>query len=74
MVVNEPVVTLRQSSLDQIPEAGETWYIKMPIAPLPGAEIKSWVFTPTRAPEHGTDIGFVRLYPQRIESTEAPVS
>ena len=74
MVVNEPVVTLRQSSLDRIPAAGETWFIKFPVAPTAGAEIKSWVFTPTRSTEHGTDIGFIRIYPQRIENTGEPVS
>lgn len=74
MVVNEPVATLRISSLIRVPAAGETWFIKFPVAPTAGAEVRSWVFTPTRSPEHGTDIGFIRIYPQRIESTEAPVS
>lgn len=74
MVVNEPVVTLRQSSLIRIPAAGENWFIKFPVDPTVDAEIKSWVFTPTRSPEHGTDIGFIRIYPQRIKNTGEPVS
>lgn len=74
MVINQPVVTLRKSSLIRVPQAGEKWFIKMPIEPLEDAEWENFVFTPTRAPEHGTDIGFIRIYPQRIESEVSPVS
>ena len=74
MIVNQPVVTLRMSSLDRVPADGETWYIKMPISPVEGAPMRSFVFTATRAAEHGTDIGFIRLYPQRVEQDEEPIS
>lgn len=74
MIVNQPVVTLRKSSLIRVPEAGEKWFIKMPIEPRVNAAWENFVFTPTRAPEHGTDIGFIRIYPQRIESEETPIS
>jgi len=74
MVVNQPVVTLRIASLIRVPEAGETWYIKMPTAPTADAEKRSFVFTPTRSPNHGTDIGFIRIYPQRIENEAGPIS
>lgn len=74
MIVNQPVVTLRISSLIQEPLAGETWYIKFPKSPRVGASMLSWVFTPTKAPEHGTDIGFIRIYPQRVDQDEAPIS
>jgi hypothetical protein len=74
IVVNNPVVSLRISSLDRVPQAGENWYIKMPISPIEGAEKVSFVFTPTRSPEHGTDIGFIRIYPQRIPTSGGPVS
>lgn len=70
MIINQPVVTLRISSLERVPQDGETWYIKMPISPVRGAPKISFVFTPTRASEHGTDIGFIRIYPQRIEQDE----
>jgi hypothetical protein len=74
IVVNQPVVTLRISSLTTVPKAGESWYIKMPISPEIGAAKERFVFTATRSPEHGTDIGFIRIYPQRIEQSEVPVS
>jgi len=74
IIVNQPVVTLRISSLIAEPRPGEKWYIKFPTFPRAGAPMRSWVFTPTKAPEHGTDIGFIRIYPQRIEQTEVPIS
>lgn len=69
MIVNQPVVTLRISSLIQEPQAGEKWYIRFPKSPIDGADMLSWVFTPDKAPEHGTDIGFIRIYPQKVEET-----
>lgn len=67
IVVNQLVVTLRTSSLNRTPVAGEKWYIKVPISPRAGAVKKSFVFTADRSPENGTDIGFIRIYPQAIE-------
>jgi hypothetical protein len=74
MIVNQPVVTLRISSLIREPKAGEKWYIKFAKSTVVGAPMLSWVFTPTKAPEHGTDIGFIRIYPQRVAQSEVPVS
>lgn len=75
VVVNQPVVTLRVSSLDRVPMSGETWAVKIPISPAPGAPEISFLFTATRAPEHGTDIGFIRLYLQRVgDISPGPVS
>jgi len=74
IIVNKPCLTLRVSSLDRIPEDGEKWFIKMPIRPTAGAEQVSFVFTPTKSIENGTDIGFMRIYPQRIDNTGEPIS
>jgi hypothetical protein len=74
IVINQPVVTLRISSLINVPQAGENWYIKMPVSPQEGALKQRFVFSPTRSPEHGTDIGFIRLYLQKIDESEVPVS
>ena len=67
MIINQPVVTLRVSSLIRIPRAGETWFIRMPVSPRPGADWESFVFTHDRNPEDGADIGFIRIYPQRAK-------
>lgn len=74
IVVNQPVVTLRVSSLVRVPQAGETWFIKIPVSPIVGAPKHSFVFTPDRSPEHGTDMGFIKLYLQRISQDEEPLS
>ena len=74
IVVNEPVLSLRISSLNIVPKSGETWHIKMPTSPVAGAVKKDFVFTATRAIESGTDIGFIKIYPQRINSTTGPIS
>ena len=74
IVVNQPVVTLRVSSLVRVPQAGETWFIKIPVSPIAGAPKHSFVFTPDRSPEHGTDMGFIKLYLQRISQDEEPLS
>lgn len=67
IVVNKPVVSLRISSLNRVPQSGEKWFIRMPISPVAGASKENFVFTPTRAIENGYDIGFIRIYPQKIE-------
>ena len=74
IVVDQPSVSLRISSLIRVPAAGENWFIRMPTYPPVGAPMRSFVFTPTHAPEHGTDIGFIRIYPQRPEDDEVPES
>lgn len=68
-IVNMPVVSLRISSLDRVPANDEKWFIRMPISSLAGADKVSFAFTGTKAKEHGTDIGFIRLYPQKIEQS-----
>ena len=69
MIVNQPIVILRLSSLIREPQAGETWYIKFPKSPVFGAEMLPWVFTPDKSPEHSTDVGVIKIYPQKIEDT-----
>jgi len=74
IIVREPVVSLRISSLIRVPAAGENWFIKFPVSPRPGAEMKSFLLTTDRSPEDGTDIGFARFYPQKILQESEPVS
>jgi hypothetical protein len=74
IVVNQPVVTLRVSSLVRVPKAGEKWYIKIPTGTEPNATKQAFVFTPDRSPENGTDMGFIKLYLQRITSEVIPES
>lgn len=72
MIVNDPVLTLRKSSLIRVPAPGEKWYIK--INDIVSGTIKKYIGNADRSPEHGSDIGFVRIYLQRITNSGASAS
>ena len=67
VIVNEPVVTLRYSSLNPAPASpNEKWMISMPVSPVEGAAKEDFVLDPSRAIEGGRSIGFIRLYPKKV--------
>lgn len=68
-LVGCPVVTLRRTSLDRVPEPGENWLIEIPDEPREDADMVSYVLSPTRPPEGGRSIGFIRLYLQQVEQS-----
>ena len=72
ILVRIPNIVLRTSSLYASIIAGENYYVKIQ-DPITG-EWKSYVQSPTNAPVDGEDIGFQRLYLQRIEEAGGPVS
>jgi len=74
IIVNEPVLTLRISSLDRVPANGENWFVRMPTSPQAGAPKENFVFTSDRAKNAGTDIGFIRMYLQRADERTSPTS
>ena len=67
VVVNEPVVVLRYSSLSPAPQSGEKWSIKMPVSPEAGAPKADFLLDKGRAVEGGRSIGFIRLYPKKAK-------
>lgn len=67
MVVEQSYIGLRKSSLIRVPKPGEKWYIKYPISPVAGADMVSFLFSPTRAPENIDNLGIVKMYAQRID-------
>lgn len=67
MVIPNPVVTLRRSSLTRVPAAGENWIVEIPVNPIAGAPVGKYCFSPVRPPEGGASIGFIRLYLQAVE-------
>lgn len=69
IVLDTPVVTLRRSSLTRIPAAGEKWIIEIPESPIANAPFVQYTFSPTRPPEGGAAIGFIRLYLQAVEQS-----
>ena len=62
VIVNEPVVMLRISSLSRVPRAGENWAISIPTSPSDRTP-KMFKLGGTRAPEIAATIGFIRLFP-----------
>ena len=66
VIVNEPVVVLRHSSLTVVPKTNEKWLIRMPVSPVAGAEKEDFVLDPSRAVEGGRSIGFIRIYPKKV--------
>jgi hypothetical protein len=71
VTVQTPVVTLRRSTLARIPAPGENWIVEIPATPSEAAAKVQHVLSPTRPPEGGASIGFIRLYLQAVEQAPA---
>ena len=69
IIVNNPVVTLRRSSLSRVPAAGEAWLVKIPESPLDGAELIPFMFDPSRPTEGGKSIGYVKLFLRKAKQS-----
>lgn len=69
IIINEPVVILRVSTLDPVPKSGEQWFIQMPVSPVEGAEKENFLMDKSKAVEGGASIGFIRLYPKKADQT-----
>jgi hypothetical protein len=67
VTVDTPVVTLRRSSLIRVPLAGEKWIVEIPETPSMTAPKIQMIISPTKPPEGGKSIGFIRLYLQQVE-------
>ena len=57
-----PIATLRRSSLARVPEPGEKWIVKIQTSPGEGSPFFDFMIDPTKSPEGGRTIGFIRLY------------
>lgn len=69
IIINEPVVVLRVSSLDPVPKTAEQWFIQMPVSPVEGAAKENFLMDKGKAVEGGASIGFIRLYPKKADQT-----
>ena len=64
MVSDEPVVSLRVSSLDKVPLPNEKWAVLMPTSPVEGAPMEEFVL---QKPIVGSySLGFIRLHLTRV--------
>lgn len=66
MVVPEPIVVLRRSSLERVPQSGEKWIVRFPTDITDFNSMENFAFTATRAIEGGRSIGFLRIYPTKV--------
>lgn len=64
--IDEPMVTLRMSSLERIPAPGENWLVRIPETPDPDAALVSYALTPTRAIKFNRSIGIMIIYLQKV--------
>lgn len=66
IIVHDPVVTVRKSSLTRVPLATEkgTWAVKIPVSPVSGAATETYLLG--RTSEDGNSIGFIRLYLSKL--------
>jgi hypothetical protein len=62
IITNKPVVSVRRSSLDQIPVAGDRAFFQIPKTPSRTAEKESYSIDPDRPPMHNESIGFTRYF------------
>jgi hypothetical protein len=61
VAVDNPVVTLRRSSLSRVPATGENWFVIIPNGPRPDAVPAQFVLDDSYAVEGGRTLGKVRL-------------
>lgn len=67
LVVEQPAVVLRISSLDEVPQANENWFIRIPNAPSESAPLENYALDGSRAPRNDGSIGLITLYLIRID-------
>lgn len=48
VVAPDPNITIHATSLDPVPNAGENWIFTIPVSPVPGAAMKSYLMSPDR--------------------------
>lgn len=69
IITNNPVISVRRRSLIRIPLPGEKWAVQIPITPDRSGAVENFIFSPTRAPEGGSSIGFIILYLRRAKDS-----
>ncbi len=67
VVANNPIVSLRRSSLARVPVAGETWLFQIPVIPKYTADKIPFIMDAGRVPEPDGSIGFIRYHLTKAE-------
>lgn len=67
ITVNNPIVTLRRSTLTRIPQDGETWLVRIPITPSLTAPMDEFIASGVHSSGGGASIGYIKLHLTRAE-------
>jgi hypothetical protein len=67
VVVYDPRIILRYSTLDRAPISGEVWHVKTSLAP--GRPIQNFSIDPSRPIEGGHTIGYLKIYLREVEQS-----
>lgn len=67
VTVSNPIVSLRRSSLNRIPLAGESWVVRIPTTPSTTAPLEEFLMSKIKPPAGGASIGYIKLYLSRVE-------
>jgi hypothetical protein len=62
VIVPTPVVTLRTSSLPQVPKSGEVWAVIIPESVQENAPLKNYVTDQSGIVEDAKNFGFINLF------------
>lgn len=66
VVVGEPTVTLRRTSLPVVPQAGQNWIFQIPQDPTQNAPLVDYALDPTRPPSGGRSLGIIKFPLRRV--------
>lgn len=72
IIVDEPSVTFRTSSLARVPVPNENWFMQFKTSPMANAPMKNFIFSIDKAQEKGTDLGILKVRPRDCTATVIP--
>jgi len=67
VVIENPVVTLRLSSMERVPEHGEVWVVRIPNKPSLSAPLVTYVLDKSKAARKDGSLGIITLYLKRAK-------
>jgi len=71
VIVPDPVVELRRSSLSRVPVIGEKWGVIIPDSPRADAVLETYVLDPSRTVSGGESLGVIKL--PLVKATQAEI-
>ena len=66
VTANNPLVTLRRSSLSRVPQPSEKWFVRIPTSPSRTAELEEFIIDANKPPTGGRSIGTITLHLRKV--------